>query len=268
MTLSLSAQALYMHLVLEADDDGFVGNPKTIIRSIGAQEKDAVQLVQESLIEPFRDGVVLVCNWHEQNVVKTSHYKRSMHLKTDEDKIRYLEVQGEKTLELSSYFDMEPLWSQHGATLEHSIGKDRIGKVRLGKEESSEPSSPRPKREKTEKKYNDNDMRLAELLKSKVEENFPMYSEDKDMDKWADQVRLMRERDNLKPEMIEFMIIFVQGGEWKQKQVPEHSFWSKNIRSTSKLRKQKGNILAEIQQRYKLQTGIISNNNQKEYEVV
>ena len=48
--MPLSAQALYVHLNMEADDDGFVNNPKKIARSLGASEDDLKLLVIKLLL--------------------------------------------------------------------------------------------------------------------------------------------------------------------------------------------------------------------------
>ena len=40
LDLPLSSQALYFHLNMRADDDGFVDSPKSIIRKIGANAND------------------------------------------------------------------------------------------------------------------------------------------------------------------------------------------------------------------------------------
>ena len=40
LDMPLSTQALYFHLNMRADDDGFVNNPKKILRMIGASEDD------------------------------------------------------------------------------------------------------------------------------------------------------------------------------------------------------------------------------------
>ena len=40
LDMSASAQALYFHLGMRADDDGFVNNPKKICRMTGASEDD------------------------------------------------------------------------------------------------------------------------------------------------------------------------------------------------------------------------------------
>ena len=40
LDMPLSAQALYFHFSMRADDEGFVGNPKRIQRLIGASDDD------------------------------------------------------------------------------------------------------------------------------------------------------------------------------------------------------------------------------------
>ena len=45
LDMPLSTQALYFHLNMRADDDGFVGNPKRIQRLVGASEDDLKLLI-------------------------------------------------------------------------------------------------------------------------------------------------------------------------------------------------------------------------------
>ena len=49
LEMPLSTQALYFHLNMKADDDGFVGNPKRIMRMIGANEDEYKVLVARNL---------------------------------------------------------------------------------------------------------------------------------------------------------------------------------------------------------------------------
>ena len=44
LDMPLSTQALYFHLAMRADDDGFVNNPKKISRMIGADD-DSLKLL-------------------------------------------------------------------------------------------------------------------------------------------------------------------------------------------------------------------------------
>ena len=49
LDMPLSAQALYFHLVINADDEGFVGNPKRIRDYIGADESDLDLLIEKKV---------------------------------------------------------------------------------------------------------------------------------------------------------------------------------------------------------------------------
>ncbi len=60
LDMPLSTQALYFHLSLRADDDGFIGNHKKIMRMIGATEDDMRILIAKQLIIPFESGVCVI----------------------------------------------------------------------------------------------------------------------------------------------------------------------------------------------------------------
>lgn len=69
-----STQALYMHLLVRADDDGFVGNPKRLIRMIGFNEDDLKLLCMKNFVIPFDSGVVVITHWKEQNNIRCDRY--------------------------------------------------------------------------------------------------------------------------------------------------------------------------------------------------
>ena len=56
------------------------------------------------------------------------------------------------------------------------------------------------------------------------------------INKWADDMRLIEERDNVTIEQIEYVL------NW----LPTNSFWSTNVRSPKKLREQFERLVAEI----------------------
>ena len=60
LEMPLSSQALYMHLNISADDDGFVGNSKTILRMIGASEDDFKILVTKGFVIVFESGIIVI----------------------------------------------------------------------------------------------------------------------------------------------------------------------------------------------------------------
>ena len=72
LDLPISSQALYFHLGMEADDRGYVSNPKTVIRSIGASIGDLEQLVQKKFILVRGDGLILIKHWKINNCIQPS----------------------------------------------------------------------------------------------------------------------------------------------------------------------------------------------------
>lgn len=60
LSLPLSAQALYFHLNLKADDSGFIGNPRRIVTYIGAKEDDLNILIAEDFLVEFDDDSVII----------------------------------------------------------------------------------------------------------------------------------------------------------------------------------------------------------------
>lgn len=78
--MPLTAQALYFHLALQADDDGFVSNSKGVQRITGCNEEDMKCLVLNSFIIPFDSGVLVIRHWHLHNSIQKDRYKPTTHL--------------------------------------------------------------------------------------------------------------------------------------------------------------------------------------------
>lgn len=58
-----STQMLYFHLSMNADDDGFVNNPKKIQRMCGASDDDFKLLLAKSFVLLFESGVIVIKHW-------------------------------------------------------------------------------------------------------------------------------------------------------------------------------------------------------------
>lgn len=80
LDMPLSAQALYFHLAMRADDEGFVGNPKMIQRMIGATEKDCRILISKRFILTFPSGIILVTHWKIHNYIQADRFKKSTYI--------------------------------------------------------------------------------------------------------------------------------------------------------------------------------------------
>lgn len=69
-----SSQNLYFHLSMNADDDGFVNNWKSILRMTGHKEDDLKVLIAKSFIIPFESGVVVIKHWRINNYLRKDRY--------------------------------------------------------------------------------------------------------------------------------------------------------------------------------------------------
>ena len=76
--MPFSSQALYVHLNMEADDDGFVNNPKTIAKNIGAKVKDLEILLQKNFLIGFSSGVVAITHWKINNIIRNDRKKETI----------------------------------------------------------------------------------------------------------------------------------------------------------------------------------------------
>ena len=74
LDMPLSTQALYFHLGMSADDDGFVNNPKRIQRVIGANEDDLKLLIAKNFVLAFESGVVVIKHWKINNYIQKDRY--------------------------------------------------------------------------------------------------------------------------------------------------------------------------------------------------
>ena len=81
MDMPLSAQALYFHLSMRADDDGFVNNPKKIQRMVGASDDDCKLLVLKRFVLTFESGVIVIKHWKIHNYIQKDRYKETVYLK-------------------------------------------------------------------------------------------------------------------------------------------------------------------------------------------
>lgn len=139
LDMPLSTQALYFHLSMRADDDGFINNPKKIQRMVGASDDDLKLLIVKKFIIPFESGIVVIKHWKIHNYIRNDRYKPTNY---QEEKA----MLGEK--ENKSY------------TLNLGIPEDNqmetqvsIGKVRLGEDSLDEDSIVNPPQTTTTKRF-------------------------------------------------------------------------------------------------------------------
>lgn len=125
LDMSSTAQNLYFHLGMRADDDGFVGNPKKVSRIIGSNDDDLKLLLAKRFIIGFENGIVVIKHWRMNNLVRKDWYKPTQYI--DQKRTLFLKEDGSYTEDSTKGV---PLVNEPLTKMEHFV---LVGKVRLGK---------------------------------------------------------------------------------------------------------------------------------------
>ena len=72
---------------MHADDDGFVGNPQSVLRMIGASKSDLKTLEKLNFVITFSSGVLVVTHWKQNNTIRSDRYQETKYLE-EKAKIR------------------------------------------------------------------------------------------------------------------------------------------------------------------------------------
>ena len=129
LDMPLSTQALYFHLSMRADDEGFVGNPRKILRMIGASEDDIKILIMKRFILTFDSGIVVIKHWKIHNYIQNDRFKETT----------YLEEKATLTLDGKRAYT-ECIQDVSKLEAQVSIGKDSIVEDSIGKKKQHENS--------------------------------------------------------------------------------------------------------------------------------
>ena len=122
-----STQALYFHLGMRADDDGFVASPKRTTAMCGCSADDLNLLAAKGFVKPFESGVLVIVDWKKNNLIRPDRYTPTQF---QEEKAQL----GIPAVSQSAY---------------RRVPQDRLGKVRIGKDsvksESKADKPPHPR---------------------------------------------------------------------------------------------------------------------------
>lgn len=132
LDMPLSARCLYFTLGMFADDDGFVNNPKSIMRQVGASTDDLNLLLAKRFILAFDSGVIVIKHWRIHNYIRNDRYKETKYI--DEKSTLMLDEKG-------AYKEWDtvgiPLVSKMDTQV--SIVEDKLSKDRLNTTTTDEP---------------------------------------------------------------------------------------------------------------------------------
>lgn len=80
LDMPMSARCLYFTLGMLADDDGFVGNPKSIMRQCGASQDDMLTLIQKRYVLTFDSGVIVIKHWRINNFLRNDRHNDTTYI--------------------------------------------------------------------------------------------------------------------------------------------------------------------------------------------
>lgn len=227
LDMPLSTQALYFHLSMRADDDGFINNPKKVMRMVGASEDELKVLLTKRYLLGFDSGVIVIKHWRIHNYIRNDRYKETLY----QEEMSLLEVKDNKSYTMDySITNNEgfgiPKSNQVGTQMDTQV---RLGKVSIGKDnnnffvDSDEPNEENLTKSKFDEESTE--YRLSLYLYNHMLKNNPQAKKP-NFQTWAKQIDYMIRLDKRKLTDIKKVI------EWSQKD----SFWKANILSTKKLR--------------------------------
>lgn len=140
LDMPLSAQALYFHLSMRADDEGFVGNPKRIRSMVGASEDDLKLLLMKRFILAFDSGVVVIKHWKIHNYIQSDRCKPTTYI---EEK-NTLTLDGKKAY--IEKLDTDCIQNGYNSDTQYRLGQGRVDKDSIGEGNSADGAAPTPKR--------------------------------------------------------------------------------------------------------------------------
>jgi len=146
LDMPLSSRCLYFTLGMLADDDGFVGNPKSIMRQCGASLDDMNVLLSKRYILAFESGVIVIKHWRMNNYLRDDRHKSTTYIEelstlTIDEKGSYTE-KNRVGIPLANQVPTECLPDANQITANGipSIGKDRLGKDKKDNKKFTPPT--------------------------------------------------------------------------------------------------------------------------------
>lgn len=148
LDMPLTTQALYFHLSMRADDEGFINNPKKIMRMIGASEDELRLLIAKSFIIPFESGVCVIKHWRIHNYLRSDRFKPTT----------YIDERAQLSVKENSAYSLIPVNENlgipdgipvgipnvHQCETQDRLGKDSIGKYSIDKDREEDPADEPP----------------------------------------------------------------------------------------------------------------------------
>lgn len=171
LDMPISTQALYFHLGMYADDDGFI-NPKKIMRMAGASDDDLKILLAKRFALAFEDGIVVIKHWLINNLIQGDRYRPTIY----EENKKLIKIK-ENRVYTESVNKMLP---------QYRLGKDRLGKDSEEGEAAALPPTPREIASRFFSENTEQESVISKLIENGMPENIARGEIQRFVDYWIE----------------------------------------------------------------------------------
>lgn len=143
LDMPATAKVLYFYLMAEADDDGFVNSPRSVMRNAMCTDDDMKVLIAKRFVILFDSGVIVIKHWRMHNYIRTDRYKPTVYT----EEMAKLTVKENGAYSDGYQMDTVGIPSDYQMDTQISIGKNSIGKSNNNgapAEASAEPKWSKP----------------------------------------------------------------------------------------------------------------------------
>lgn len=176
LEMPVTAQLLYFHLAMRADDDGFVNKPKSLMRMVGCKDDDLKMLFFRKFLIPFESGVVVIKHWKIHNYIAKDRYTETKY-KEEKATLKLDENNAYTQLVDETYTDC--IRSADKPSTQVRLGKVSTGKgsVRDMGAEAAPPALPPAPKEVRHKYGQYQNVLLSDGDMEKLKQEFPDWQE-------------------------------------------------------------------------------------------
>ena len=130
LEMPLTSQALYFHLGMSADDDGFV-SPRKVLRMTGAGQDDLKVLIAKNFVIPFESGVIVITHWKQNNYLRNDRYTPTIY-KAERDRLSCIQ----------SVYVLDTIGIPMVSTLATQGGREEVSKREISLDKNADKLSP------------------------------------------------------------------------------------------------------------------------------
>ena len=138
LDMPISSQALYFHLGMAADDDGFVGNPKRTLRTFGGSDDDLKVLVAKKFVIPFPSGILVIKHNRINNKWDKYNCRRTVY--SEEFSKLFIKENRAYTLDSSQGVSIQSVYSLEA---DSKLNKTKLNKTNKEAPKNNQNTDPR-----------------------------------------------------------------------------------------------------------------------------